>query len=59
MDEITPEQKKQMFAYLATVRKSGQINMFESPRYLMRDFGITRKQAFAIFEEWSKTFKKE
>jgi len=47
------------FEYLDDLRDSGVTNMFGSGRYLMRDFGITLREASRIAGLWMKTFDSE
>ena len=46
-----------MFAYLVELRDSGATNMYGSPPYLVRKFGISHKEAGKVFEAWVATFK--
>lgn len=42
--------------YLDDIRESGVTNMYGSPAYLERDFGLSEKEAGDIFIEWKDTF---
>ena len=54
-DEIT------YFQFLDDLRESGVTNMFESPTYLMDEYGLSKDEAFQIFLRWTKQdkFKKD
>lgn len=45
------------FAYLDMIREDGEINMFESPNRLCQVYGISKKEAFKIFMEWTEDYK--
>ena len=45
--------------YLDTVRRLGFINMFESPMYLAKEFGLTMKEARSVVAYWMENFKSE
>lgn len=49
-DLLTDEHRE----YLEALRESGITNMFGAPRYLMAEFGVTKEEAFAIFNAWAK-----
>lgn len=38
--------------YLEDLRESGVCNMWLAPEYLMDEFGLTRREARAIFNDW-------
>lgn len=44
------------FAYLDALRDSGATNMFGAGVYLMKDFGVDRKEASRVVGLWMKTF---
>ena len=42
--------------YLDSMRESGKINMYGAGPYLLRDFGVSRKEAREILDFWMKSF---
>ena len=50
---------KEHFEYLDDLRESSATNMFGAPRYLVEDFGLSKKDANAIFWEWANQFGKD
>ena len=52
------ELKEEYYFYLDALQDSGEINMFEAPRYLQDEFGITKAEAFVMFSAWA-THKEE
>ena len=50
--------KKEYFDYLDALRESGAINMFDSPRYLVQEFGITMYEARQTVIEWMNQYGK-
>ena len=47
------ELKDEYYFYLDALQESGEINMFEAPRHLQKEFDISRQIAFAVFAVWS------
>lgn len=47
------------FGYLDMLRESGATNMFGAASYLIRDQGVSRKDASAILSMWMKSFSRE
>lgn len=45
-----------MFAYLDMLRESGVTNMYGSPAYLERDFGLEEKEAREVASNWMTFF---
>ena len=56
IDQAVLNQK--YFDYLVKLRDSGETNMWGAPPYLVREFGITHKEANAIFCAWVESFEK-
>jgi len=51
--------KNEYFDFLDELRKSGLVNMFESPRVLRDTFPkMTKNESYKIFNEWAVNFKK-
>ncbi len=48
--------EQEHFDYLAKLRDSGVVNMFGSPAYLARRFGISWNDASKIVGEWVTSF---
>lgn len=48
--------KNEIFEYLDNLRESGICNMFESPNYVQKLFGLTRYESRDIVKEWMSTF---
>ena len=53
------EIKDEYYFYLDALRDSGEINMFEAPRHLRDEFGISKQIAFAVFASWAKSKEKK
>lgn len=47
--------KKEIFAFLVKLRDSGKINMMLAPPEIVKHFGVTKQEAFNVFEEWAKS----
>ena len=45
-----------MFRYLDELAASGVTNMYGAPSYLIKDYGLTEKQATMFWLAWIKTF---
>ena len=50
--------KQEHKEFLDGLRESGEIYMFNAGMYLQEKFGLERKEASSILEEWMKTFSK-
>lgn len=48
---------KEMKEYLDELRESGEINMFGASPYLMEEFGLDKKEARKVLQEWMNSFK--
>lgn len=42
--------------YLENLRRSGETNMFGAVPYLMKEFGLERKEASKILCDWMKNY---
>ena len=51
------EIKDSCYLYLDMLRESGEINMFEAPRYLRDEFNLSKSDAISVFLEWSESKK--
>ena len=47
---------QEQFEFLDDLRKSGLVNMFGAAPHLQEQFGLTPKEARAVFTAWAKTF---
>jgi len=54
---IDNENYKKYFMLLDLLRESGKMNMFGVPSWLVDTFDVTKKEANAIFEAWTKQFQ--
>lgn len=45
-----------IFRYLDKLRSSGITNMYGAPAYLIREYGLTEKQATMFWNVWVDTF---
>lgn len=50
---------KPMYEFLDDIRELGVINMFMAPKVLQEEFGLSKAEAFEVFEAWCKQFKGE
>jgi hypothetical protein len=48
--------KEDYFEYLDELRESGVTNMFGASPYLVRDFGVSKKESINLLSEWMETF---
>ena len=46
----------EVFQYLDELRESGEVNMFGSAAYVQEKFGIGRKDAQSMVNEWMQQF---
>lgn len=46
------ERRPSFFRFLRKLKAGGRTNMYGAVPYLMKTFGLTREQAFAIVCEW-------
>jgi hypothetical protein len=49
---VAIEDKKEMFEFLTTLRKSGQLNMWESVPHLQNEFFLDKPTAKQVFFDW-------
>ena len=47
------------FDYLEALRESGATNMFGAGPYLMREFGVDRKESHRILSAWMDSYKEK
>ena len=50
------EQTMRHYKYLIRLRNSGVTNMYGAGPYIMRKFGVERKESHAILGAWMDTF---
>lgn len=55
---MTENERDQYFRFLDCLRETGITNMWGAGWYVQREFGVTRKESFAIVAEWMRTFSK-
>jgi len=46
----------EIFQYLDDLRESGKVNMFGSAAYVQEEFGLGRKDAQRVVNEWMQQF---
>jgi hypothetical protein len=46
----------EVFQYLDELRESGEVNMFGSAAYVQEEFGLGRKDAQSVVNEWMQQF---
>lgn len=51
--------KREVFAYLDTLRESGMTNMFDTTSYIQDEFGLSRKEARNLLLEWMRFFAEQ
>lgn len=51
--------QEDVFEYLDELRDSGVTNMWGSPAYVEREFGITWNEATKWVSKWMDSFKKD
>ena len=44
--------------HLDVVRRTGSMNMYGAPRYLIDNFGLSRKKAHDIFKVWTNDIER-
>ena len=44
---------------LMAIRDSGIINMYGAPRYLQKEYRISKKKSLEVWSAWMLTFKEE
>lgn len=52
MSQEAPEFNNELFLLIDEIQEMGTINMFDTPRWLRQNFGISKKESFAIFGKW-------
>ena len=52
-------QMVESFTFLDELRVSGVTNMFGAAPYVEEEFGLERKEAVAVLNEWMRTFSGE
>lgn len=45
--------------YLEKLRRSGKTNMFGAGPYLMKEFGLDKKEAHEILIDWIKNYNRK
>jgi len=54
--ELKEERKQEMFKFLNSLRRSGVINMFGAGSYLRVQFGISKRDARFVLQDWMQSF---
>lgn len=49
--------KAEYYQYLDDLRESGETNMFGAAAYLVREFGLTNKEATKVLTDWMRDFE--
>lgn len=55
-DTMTKEEKMEYWNFLEKLRRSGATNMLGAGPYLQEAFGLDRKTASAILQDWMKNY---
>jgi hypothetical protein len=55
-DVVEPEKLEEYLTYLDALRETGAVNMFGAYPYLMKEFGLDKPTAKAVWVHWTKTF---
>lgn len=55
----TTELEKEVFQFLNELRDSGVTNMFASPRYVQKKFGLDISQASKLVDLWMLNFNED
>ena len=50
-------ENERFFIFLDILRESGLMNMFGAPKVLEEEFGLSRKMAIDVFQQWTKTYE--
>ena len=48
----------EVFPYLDALKEDGSINMLESPKFIMEEFGISKYTARSLVRSWMDSKKK-
>ncbi len=56
MDHPINDKHTEHYQYLERLRRSGDTNMYGATPYLMRQFGLTYKEAGEILAEWMENY---
>lgn len=48
--------KNEYWLYLERLRRSGETNMYGAAPYLMRDFGLSKGDAYRILADWMDNY---
>ena len=51
---VSEDTKEGAFTVLADIKEHGTINMWESPKFLMEEMGLSKKDAKEVFLSWVK-----
>jgi len=52
MSHEAPKFINELFLLIDEIQEMGTINMFETPRWLRENCGISKKESFHIFAKW-------
>lgn len=58
-DMIFDEISNEVFLYLEELRESGEINMYESPRYVAETFDVSKSMARKLVTTWMENYKEK
>lgn len=59
MTTIGDDLKIKVFDFLDDLRENGEVNMMESPTYVMEEFDVDKATARNLVVRWMVTFGKE
>ena len=45
------------FEELDALRESGEMNMYEAPRWLRDNYDLNREEAMHVFTKWTETYE--
>ena len=51
---VSEDTKEGAFTVLDDIKEHGTINMWESPKFLMEEMGLSKKDAKEVFLRWVK-----
>tara|TARA_Y100000401_G_C8234541_1_gene179817 strand:+ start:77 stop:283 length:207 start_codon:yes stop_codon:yes gene_type:complete len=58
-DIIFDEISNEVFLYLEELKESGEINMYESPRYVAETFEVSKSMSRKLVTTWMQSYNKK
>ena len=49
---------KDYFEFIDSIRETNQVNIFETPKLLRKQFDLTKQQSYQIFKNWITNYEK-